>query len=102
MRYRGYRPPPLWWFRLKYLAGMAVFALFVIFSSFQVAHSLLTGAVPNISSKSDSIVMWSSAPWYFVCQLILRLGLALLSSGGFCLLFARLKGLNGPSAETRL
>ena len=102
VRYRGYRPPPLWWFRLKYLAGMAVFALFVIFASFQVVHSLLTGDVPNISNRSDSLIAWSSAPWRFIWQLFLWFGAALLSSGGFCFLFARLRGLNGPSAETRL
>ncbi len=102
VRYRGYRPPPLWWLRLKYLAGMAVFALSVMFAGFQVVHALLTGEVPSISSRSNSSIAWSSAPWRFAWQLFLWLGVGLLSSGGFCLLHARFKGLDGPSAETRL
>ena len=102
VRYRGYRPPPLWWFKLKYLAGMAVFALFVIFASFQVAHALMTGEVSRISSKADTSVLWSSTPWRFAGQLFLWGGIALLSSGGFCLLLTRLRGLKGPSAESRL
>ena len=102
VRYRGYRPPPLWWFRLKYLAGMAIFALFVMFAGFQVVHALLTGEVPSISSRLHSTIAWSLAPWRFAWQLFLWLGAGLLSSGGLCLLIARFRGLNGPSAETRL
>jgi hypothetical protein len=102
VRYRGYRPPPLWWFKLKYLAGMAVFALFILFASGQVAYSILTGAVPVLPSKSNSIVFWSEAPWRFVAQILVWLFAGLLSSAGFCLLFNRLRGLDGPSAETRL
>jgi hypothetical protein len=102
VRYRGYRPPPLWWFRLKYFSGMAVFALFVILASFQIVHSILAGWVPAVFSKTDVIILWSDAPWLFAWRLLLWFAVGLLSFGGFWLLLARLRGLNGPSAETRL
>lgn len=53
-RYRGYRPPPLWWFKLKYLGGMLVFGLFMAFASDQVILALLTGKLPTSRTRRIS------------------------------------------------
>jgi hypothetical protein len=92
----------LWWYKLKYFAGTAVFALLVIFSSFQIVHSLLTGRVPVVFPKTDTVVSWSGAPWNFVGQMILWCVLTIMFFGGFYALLTALRGLKGPSAETRL
>ena len=100
--YRGYRPPPLWWFKLKYLGGMLVFGLFMAFASAQVFAALQTGRVSNISNQPAAVSLWSESPWWFAWYLLLWIGMDLLFLGGFLLFFSRLKGLDGPSAETRL
>lgn len=101
-RYRGYRPPPLWWFKLKYLGGMLVAGLFIAFASDQVILALLTGKVPDFSNKTDLVFLWSDNPWRFAWYLFLWIAVDLLSLGGFLLFFSKWKGLSGPSAETRL
>lgn len=101
-RYRGYRPPPLWWYKLKYSAVAAILALFVIFTVFQVVHGVLTGRIDVALAKPDEVVRWSSAPWLFVWQLILWSAGAFLSVAGFYASVSAIKGLEGPSAETRI
>ena len=102
VRYRGYRPPPLWWYKLKYFAGASVLALSTIVSIFQVVYSVLTGRVAVVFSKADAVLSWSGAPWSFLGQVILWGVLAIVSFGLFYTLVTAIKGLKGPSAETRL
>jgi hypothetical protein len=92
----------LWWYRLKYFLGAAVLALFVIFSIFQIIHSQLTGRVVVVFSKTDAVVSWSGAPLSFLGQVILWCLVATVSFGLFYALVGALRGLKGPSAETRL
>jgi hypothetical protein len=101
-KYRGYRPPPLWWFKLKYFSGAAVLALFVILATFQVFYALLTGKVSVAFSKAGAVVLWSNAPWTFVAQIVVWCVVAAASFGLFYALLTALRGLRGPSAETRL
>jgi len=101
-RYRGYRPPPLWWHKLKYAVLAAILALAVIFTVFQVVHGILTGTIDVALSRSEAVARWSDAPWYFIWQVILWSAGAFLSFAGFYAFVAALKGLKGPSAETRM
>ena len=100
-RYRGYRPLPLWWFKLKYLGGMLAFGIAIAFASVQLIVALLTGEVADFSNESVSFLSPDS-PWWFAWYLLLWTGMDLLFIGGALLFFSRWKGLDGPSAETRL
>lgn len=102
VRYRGYRPPPLWWFKLKYAFGAAVSALCAIFALFQLLRSFLTGKIAVAFSRTDAVVAWSDAPSRFLGQLFLWSIFAMLGVGLAYALIAAFKRLNGPSAETRL
>lgn len=101
-RYRGYRPPPSWWYKLKYFFGAAVLALLVILSIFQLVYSLLTGRIAVVFSKTDDVISWSDAPWSFLGQVILWCVVAIVSFGLFYALVISLRGLKGASADTRL
>ena len=102
VKYRGYRPPPLWWFKLKYLGGMLFFGLGMAFASIQVIAALMTGRVHDISKQSDAVFLWSESPWWFAWYLLLWTGMDLLFLGGALLFFSRWKRLDGPAADTRL
>ncbi|QIK95436.1 hypothetical protein G7076_02085 [Sphingomonas sp. HDW15A] len=101
-RYRGYRPPPLWWYKVKYSASAAVLALFTIFSVAQMTLGVLTGVLAVFLSKTDEVVRWSDSPGRFAWQMTLWGATAFVSFAGSYALWVALKGLKGPSAETRL
>lgn len=81
---------------------MLVFGIFVAFASVQVIAALQTGRVSDIPNQSDAVFRWSESPWWFAWYLLLWIGMDLLFLAGFLLFFSRWKGLDGPSAETRL
>ena len=101
-RYRGYRPPPLWWFKLKYAAAMAVFALMVVATAAQLTTAVLTGQVLVLFGDRNELVLWSSSWVGFLWNMFLWTGCGLLAFGGFLVMKSKLKELRGPAAETRL
>lgn len=101
-RYRGYRPPPLWWFKLKYRACVAVISAMIGFVTYRAGDGLISGRVPAMSKQPNQMVEWVSTPGLFVWHLMLWIGTDLVLAVVFCLLIAKLKELRGPSAETRI
>ena len=101
-QYRGRRPPPLWWFKLKYSALLVTLVVMGIGMSARIIVAIFSGEIPAVLGEDHESVFWAGSRMRFALNLFGWLSFDLLCFGGALLARSRLAGLKGPAAETRL
>jgi hypothetical protein len=101
-RFRGYRPAPIWWLKLKFRLALGATGAMIIFASYQVAQAIFSGGVHPIRGGPQEIIAWSTSRADFAWNLIAWIALDLFAFAIFWALMAKLKDLNVPSADSRI